>query len=154
MNDDITSKAHTLAVEIIKEFEGLRLEAYRDAIGVLTIGYGTTHIRGGSPIHGGAKISKKMAEEFLSNDMHKFEAGIGQHVLVNLNDNENAALISFTYNLGLGNLYHSHLLTYINHQDFTRAALEFRKWNHAGGKVIDGLTRRRKMEQELFMRNT
>ena len=76
MSDLITKTGHRKAVEIIKQFEGLRLEAYLDSVGVPTIGWGTTHYEEGSPVHMGQRIDAERAEELLAHDMHKFEAGI------------------------------------------------------------------------------
>ena len=151
MSDLITKIGHRKAVEIIKEFEGLRLGAYLDSVGVPTIGWGTTHYTDGSPVQLGQTISAERAEELLAHDMHKFEEGIKKHVAIELNDNQDAALISFCYNLGLGAFYHSSLLRKINHHDIQEAADELPKWCHAGGHVVGGLVRRRELERQLYL---
>lgn len=150
MTDIITKPGHELAKQIIKEFEGLRLKAYRDVVGVPTIGWGTTHYEGGQPVSMRDEISEQRAEQLLDHDMHKFEEGIKKHITADLSDEMDAALISFTYNLGLGAFYHSTLLRKLNEGDLIGAAHEFGKWTHAGGKVVSGLVRRRKQEQDLF----
>ena len=151
MSDLITKTGHRKAVEIIKQFEGLRLESYLDSVHVPTIGWGTTHYEDGSPVHMGQHISAERAEELLAHDMHKFEEGIKRHVAIDLNDNQDAALISFCYNLGLGAFYHSTLLKKINHHSVKEAADEFPKWCHAGGHVLKGLVRRRELERKLYL---
>lgn len=151
MNDPITKAGHEKAKRIIKQFEGLRLKAYRDVAGLPTIGWGSTHYLDGEPVRMGDEITAEFAERLLNNDMRKFEQGIRAHVPIDLNDNQDAALISFAYNLGLGALYHSTLLKYLKQGNLTRAADEFPKWCHAGGEVVDGLVKRRRKERELFL---
>jgi GH24 family phage-related lysozyme (muramidase) len=134
-------------VLLIKSFEGLRLEAYRDAVGIWTIGYGTT--RGVQP---GMVISENDAERFLVEDLTRFEQSIYEGVKVPINDNQFSALVSFTYNVGSGALLSSTLLKLLNQrEDLRRVADEFPRWNKAGGQVLDGLTRRRHAERSLFL---
>lgn len=151
MSEIISTEAHRRAMEIIKKFEGLRLEAYQDVVGVWTIGWGTTVYPDGSRVKRGDRITEDYAEECLAHDMLKFENGIAGHIPYQLNPNQNAALISFAYNLGLGALYHSTLLKKIHDKDLEGAANEFKKWCHAGGKKVNGLVRRRKDERNLFL---
>ncbi len=152
MSDLITKRGHKLAVGIIKQFEGKRLNSYQDQVGVWTIGWGTTHHEDGTPVHSREMISEARAEELLAHDMYKFEAGIKKHIPQDLGDNADAALISFVYNLGLGNLYHSTLLRYLVEGNLDAAANEFHKWNHSAGRVSRGLTRRRGIERDLFLK--
>ena len=151
MTDIITTEAHRRAMQIIKEFEGCRLDAYQDVIGVWTIGWGTTHYPDGTAVRRGDRITQEYADELLAHDMKKFEDGISQHITSQLTTNQNAALISFAYNLGLGNLYHSTLLRKVNKGEYSSAAKEFERWVNAGGKKVKGLVRRRKAEQSLFL---
>ena len=131
---------------LIKSFEGLRLKAYRDAVGIWTIGYGTT--RGVQP---GMAISEAQAEEFLQADLTRFERAISEAVKVPINDNQFSALASFTYNVGPGALRSSTLLRILNaRHDLRKVADEFPRWNRAGGRILEGLTRRRKAERALF----
>ncbi|MEM1240390.1 MAG: lysozyme [Cyanobacteria bacterium P01_H01_bin.26] len=131
---------------MIKSFEGLRLKAYQDAVGVWTIGYGTT--RGVRP---GQEISEAQAEALLKSDLNRFERDVSQAVRVSINDNQFAALVSFTYNVGSGALRSSTLLRKLNSRDIYGAANEFPRWNRAGGRVLAGLTRRRSAERALFL---
>lgn len=133
-------------VHLIKTFEGLRLKAYQDAVGVWTIGYGTT--RGVRP---GQEISEAQAEALLKTDLNRFENAVNQAVRVSINDNQFAALVSFAYNVGSGALRSSTLLRKLNRRDIYGAANEFPRWNRAGGRVLAGLTRRRKAERALFL---
>ncbi|MGL4407393.1 MAG: lysozyme [Zoogloea sp.] len=131
---------------LIKQSEGLRLDAYPDVVNVWTIGYGHT----GPDVHPGLTITQAQAEQLLKQDLARFEQGVSQLVRVSLNDNQFAALVSFSYNLGLGNLRNSTLLRLLNQGDYAGAALQFPRWNRAGGHVVQGLVTRRKQEQALF----
>lgn len=133
-------------LSLIKSFEGLRLQAYQDAVGVWTIGYGTT--RG---VNAGMKISKEQAERMLLNGVQRFEPEIERLVAVPLSQNQWDALVSFTYNLGSANLESSTLRRLLNSGDYAAAADQFPRWNKAGGKVLPGLVRRRAAERDLFL---
>ena len=133
-------------VGLIKSFEGLRLKAYQDAVGVWTIGYGTT--RGVKP---GQEISEAQAEALLKADLNRFEQAVNQAVRVSINDNQFAAIVSFTYNVGSGAMRSSTLMRKLNRRDLYGAANEFPRWNRAGGRVLAGLTRRRNAERALFL---
>lgn len=132
---------------LIKSFEGLRLQAYRDAVGVWTIGYGTTR-----NVRPGMRISEAEAEQFLQQDLNRFEQAINEAVKVPINDNQFSALVSFTYNVGSGAFRSSTLLKMLNQRRNLRAtADQFPRWNRAGGRVLAGLTRRRNAERALFL---
>ncbi|OVE49469.1 lysozyme [Chromobacterium violaceum] len=139
-------KTNAAGISLIKQFEGLRLAAYQDMVGVWTIGYGHT----GPDVKAGLIITQQQADQLLAADLEKFETGVGQLVAVPLNANQFAALVSFSYNLGLGNLRSSTLLRLLNQGDYAGAAAQFPRWNRAGGQVVAGLTRRRLAEQALF----
>ena len=133
-------------MNLIKSFEGLRLQAYQDSVGVWTIGYGAT--RGVKP---GMSITKDQAERMLLNDVQRFEPEVERLVKVPLNSSQWDALICFTYNLGAANLESSTLLRLLNAGDYAGAADQFPRWNKAGGKVLPGLARRRAAERDLFL---
>jgi GH24 family phage-related lysozyme (muramidase) len=131
---------------LIKEFEGLRLTAYQDSVGVWTIGWGTT-----SGVTEGMTITEAQAEEFLKQDLIYFEDEVSRLVKVAIDDNEFSALVSFAYNLGSDALANSTLLKLLNRGNHVAAAAEFEKWDKAGGAVLSGLERRRKAERSLFV---
>lgn len=133
-------------LNLIKSFEGLRLQAYQDAVGVWTIGYGTT--RG---VKAGMSISKEQAECMLLSDVQRFEPEVYRLIKVSLNQNQWDALICFIYNLGAANLESSTLRRLLNAGDYAGAAEQFPRWSKAGGKVLNGLVRRRAAERELFL---
>ncbi|KIA79438.1 lysozyme [Chromobacterium amazonense] len=134
-------------IQLIQQFEGLRLTAYQDSVGVWTIGYGHT----GPDVRAGLSISDSQATQLLSQDLRRFEQGVSNLVKVAINQNQFDALISFSYNLGLGNLQSSTLLRLLNQGDYRGAAGQFPLWDKAGGKVLPGLQKRRQAEQALFL---
>lgn len=133
-------------IDLIKEFEGCRLEAYQDAVGVWTIGYGHTHA-----VKAGDIITGEQADSFLREDAQVAEITVDGAVKVPLNQNQFDALVSFTFNLGVKNFVGSTLLEKLNEGDNQGAADEFLKWHNAGGKMLPGLLRRRAAERELFL---
>lgn len=134
-------------LDLIKSFEGLRLEAYQDAVGVWTIGYG--HTRGVKP---GMRITEAEAEDLLRKDVEDFERGVTARVRVPINANEFSALVSFAFNVGLAALARSTALQRLNAGDRMGAAEALTWWNKAGGRVLPGLVRRRNAEKALFLK--
>jgi len=132
---------------LTKQFEGCKLTAYQDSVGVWTIGYGHT----GTFAVQGKTITQAFADQLLLADIAKFEAGVLKLVRAVINQNQFDALVDFSFNLGLGNLGSSTLLKKLNAGDIKGAAEEFLRWDKAGGKVLAGLTRRRKAERDLFL---
>lgn len=140
-------------IRLITEFEGFVPTWYKDPVGIWTVGFGHTDAAG-KPKYAETKAKQFTREEgmnMLRNDLGQYEAAVNRAVKVPLNANQYGALVSFTYNLGAGNLEKSTLVKKINAGDFEGAANEFKKWNKAGGKVLAGLTRRREAERQLFV---
>lgn len=135
---------------LIKEFEGLRLHAYRCSAGVVTIGYGHT---GSKWLHDESEITEVEAEELLKLDCKRFVQGVNDCLRVQVNQHEFDALVSFAFNCGISALRGSTLLRLLNDKcDKHIVAAEFQKWCKAGNKVLDGLLRRRKAEAALFLK--
>lgn len=132
-------------LSLIKEFEGLRLEAYLCPAKKWTIGYG--HTKTAKP---GMKITERGAEELLRQDLAWCEEAVRTGVKVPLTQNQFDALVSFVFNVGAGAFKRSTLLRLLNQGDYDGAASQFQRWNKAGGQVLKGLTRRRKAEAEKF----
>jgi GH24 family phage-related lysozyme (muramidase) len=137
-------------LDLIKSFEGYRLDAYQCPAKVWTIGYGHTGKVGLKSICKGMKISVTTAESLLKSDLKSFEKTVTNLVKVKLTQNQFDALVSFTYNVGSANLKASTLLRKLNDGDYSGAAEQFEKWNKVNGEVLSGLTRRRKDEKDLF----
>ncbi len=142
-------------LEIITHFEGFRAEPYLDTLAypaVWTVGYGSTRGRDGRPVHEYTlPVTEETAKDLLRRDTEHAERFITRLIRVPLNENELSALISFTYNLGVGNLQKSVLRMKLNRSDRIGAADEFPKWRRAGGRILRGLVRRRAAERELFL---
>jgi lysozyme len=134
-------------LDLIRKHEGLRLVAYVCPGGKLTIGYGHT----GDDVKSGMKIDTNTANALLLKDVERFEKSVNDLVNVSMTQGMFDALVCFAFNLGAGSLKSSTLLTKLNANDKQGAADEFLRWNKALGKVLDGLTVRRKGERGLFL---
>ncbi|UNF44092.1 glycoside hydrolase family protein [Bartonella krasnovii] len=135
---------------LIKQWEGLRLNAYKDAIGVWTIGYGHTSAAGKPFVHKGMTITEKQAEELLCKDLRQFENTVAKAVTVSLNSWQFAALVSFCYNVGTTAFCNSTLLKKLNQGEYEAVPAELQKWTKAGGKRLQGLVHRRVAEAGLW----
>ena len=134
-------------LSLIKKFEGCKLQSYKCAAGVWTIGYGSTN-----GIEEGMKISQERADMLLLEDVEIFEEAVNELVKVPLEQNQYDALVTWTFNLGPTNLKNSTLLKVLNstHKDWNDVPAQIKRWNKAGGKVLQGLVRRREAEALLF----
>jgi len=135
----MTQTINDAGLKLIESFEGLRLTAYQDSVGVWTIGYG--HTRG---VAQGQTITQQQAEAFLQQDLAVAEGAVNG-LNQTLTDNQFAALVSFTFNLGGGNL--SKLLSH----GLDAVADRILLFDHAGGRQLPGLTRRRTAERALYL---
>ncbi len=153
-------KVNERALALIKRFEGLRLKAYRDAAGVWTIGYGHTSMAGPPKVRPGMRITRAEAEEILRRDVERFARGvareIGPRAMKRLNENQFGALVSFAYNVGLGNFRRSSVLRAVRAgrlEDVPRLLLRWTKARDPKtGRLVElrGLVRRRRAEGRLF----
>ena len=141
-------KTSPKGIALIKEFEGLRLKAYKCPGGVWTIGYGHT-----AGVKHGMVISERQAEEYLKADLIAFEKYLNGLGLA-LDQNQFDALISFIYNVGTGNFTSSTLLrkVRVNPQD-NSIMDEFLSWVYSKGRVLPGLQQRRLAEMKLYFSN-
>lgn len=144
--------------KIIKNFEGLRLAAYRDKAGVWTIGYGSTRYHDGKRVKPGDKLANEaQANALFRNTLGQYEQAVNQFVKVPLTQNQFDALVSFTYNEGTGALEGSSLLAKLNEKDYEGAAAHFLAWDKitnptTGEKVAcHTLVQRRQEESQLFL---
>jgi len=148
----MTRKINSEGLALIKQWEGLRTTAYKDAVGVWTIGYGHTSAAGTPYVQMGLKITSRDAENILARDLRQYERAVEEAVKVALNDNQFAALVSFTYNVGIGNFRKSTLLKKLNAGDYEAVPLELAKWTRAGKKHLKGLANRRAAEAGLWVK--
>lgn len=137
--------ASNKVAEIVKHFEGFRSKAYQDTGGVWTIGYG--HTKG---VKAGDVVTKKRATELLMEDVKEAEESVRKNVKAPLSQNEFDSLVSFTFNLGEGNLRDSTLLSKLNRKDYEAVPEELRRWRFDEGRPLKGLTRRRATEATLW----
>jgi len=132
-------------IDLIKKFEGCELTAYRCSANVLTIAYGRI-----KEVKEGDTCTKEQAEEWLHEELIEYESYINDMVEVSLLQNQFDALVSWVYNLGPSNLKSSTLLKVLNSGEYKSVPEQIKRWNKAGGKVLEGLTRRRQAEALLF----
>ena len=137
-----------LAAGFISSFEGCRLTAYKCPAGVLTIGYG--HTQG---VREGDTCTQELADAWLVDDIRETQLLLAHYVNVPVTQNEFIALVSLAFNVGVGALMKSKLLRKLNSGDREGAADEFLDFDLAGGKKVAGLTRRRKAEHDLFLKD-
>jgi lysozyme len=140
-------KTNEAGLALIRQFEGCRLKAYKCPAGIWTIGYGWTH--GVKPTD---QWTQAQAEEMLVKGLDQYEnavqSAIGAHSTTN---NQFSALVSICYNIGAGNFVKSSMLRHHKAGDYQKAADAFLLWNKAGGKVLNGLTKRRQAERTLYL---
>jgi lysozyme len=132
-------------ISLIRHFEGCSLDAYLCPAGVWTIGYGHTN-----GVKEGETIDQEAAEAFLIEDLEEFEGYVTEMVEVPLSQSQFDALVSWTFNLGPGNLERSTLLAKLNQGEYTDVPFEIKRWTRAGGVILPGLVKRRDAEAALF----
>jgi len=132
-------------LSLIKKFEGFEAHAYRCPAGVLTIGYGHT-----KDVQLGDEWSQSHAEYMLEVELEEFCDYVNKYVKVKLEQYQFDALVAWVYNLGAGNFKESTLLKVLNQGDYDDVPHQIKRWNKAGGRVLQGLVRRREAEALLF----
>lgn len=138
-------------LSLVKGFEGLMLNAYKDAVGVLTIGYGYTNRAGFGPgVSAGDTWTEDFAEEMLAEGLDRFGREVSALLTREPNENQFGAMVSLAYNIGAKAFGRSTVLREFNAGNDEAAAEAFHLWNKAGGQVLRGLVLRREAEAELF----
>ena len=138
-------------VDLICEFEGKRLVAYDDGVGVWTIGFGTIKYPNGVRVKKGDTCTLDQAKEYMRHDLIEFEHTVNSSVKVPLNQNQFDALVSLAYNIGSNAFKSSTLVKKLNTGDYHGAADQFNVWVNGGGKRMQGLVNRRDREKLLFL---
>jgi lysozyme len=146
------TKSSPKGLNIIKKFESLSLKPYLCPAGVPTVGWGSTYYEDGTRVRLiDAPISRERAEQLLIGTVSVFEKAVDSYTRDDINQNQFDALVSFAYNVGVGNLKKSFLLRKVNANPSDKTiAAQFLKWNTANGKVLAGLTKRRQEESNLY----
>lgn len=139
-------------IDLICNFEGLRLKAYDDGVGVWTIGFGTTKYPNGIRVKKGDTCTLDQAKAYMQNDLKSFEQTVNNTVKVPLNQNQFDALVSLAYNIGSTAFKNSTLVRQLNEENYKAAANQFNVWVNAGGKRMQGLVNRRAAERTLFLK--
>ncbi|WP_313564406.1 lysozyme [Acinetobacter sp.] len=139
-------------VDLIRNFESLRLNAYDDGVGVWTIGFGTTKYPNGIRVKKGDTCTLEQAKAYKQNDLKSFEQTVNNTVKVPLNQNQFDALVSLAYNIGSTAFKNSTLVRQLNEGNYKAAANQFNVWVNAGGKRMQGLVNRRAAERTLFLK--
>lgn len=139
-------------IQLICAFEGKQLVAYDDGVGVWTIGFGTTIYPNQHKVKKGDRCSDAQATQYMQHDLNKFEHAVNKMVTVPLTQNQFDALVSLSYNIGIGALRNATLLKKLNSGDYQAAANQFDVWINAGGKRVQGLVNRRAREKKLFLK--
>lgn len=148
---DYTNEVLDDAAKLAEPFEGFSATPYRCPAGVWTIGYGSTHDASGAPVTASTtRVTTLQAHGMMMHDLRAAMAGVEASAEGDISSKEEAAMVDFVYNCGVGNFNASTLLKKLNAGDHAGAALEFAKWNKGGGKVLAGLVRRRAAETALF----
>lgn len=137
--------------KLLEQREGVKLEAYKDSVGVWTIGVGHTSMAGVPTVAKGLRITAAQADEILSRDLKKFEASVTAAIARPLVDHEFDALVSLCFNIGGHAFTNSTVVKKINAGDKAGAADHFLDWSKAGGKTLQGLVNRRKSERMQFI---
>lgn len=138
---------------LIRQSEGLRLNSYRDAVGIWTIGYGHTSAAGAPEVFPGQRISDAEADVILRRDVETFSAGVRAMLSRELGDQQFSALVSFAYNVGLGAFRKSSVLRAANEGEDASVPQRLSLWVKAGGRTLPGLVKRRAAEATLYMRD-
>ena len=137
---------------LIRRSEGFRANAYRDATGIWTIGYGHTSMAGLPEVREGLVITRAEAQKILARDVEMFAAGVAKALRVSVTDTEFSALVSFAYNVGLAGFERSSVLKAVNDGDREAVPRRLQLWVKAGGQVLPGLVKRRAAEAALFIK--
>lgn len=144
-------KVNAKGIRLIQLFEGCKLQAYQCSAKKWTIGWGNTYFEDRTPVKQGDKITQLRADSLLKFILDEFAIMVRKELKKELNQNQFSALVSFTYNVGVGNLKSSTLLKKVNiNPNDPTIKNEFAKWNKAGGQILAGLSRRREAESKLY----
>ena len=143
MNEEL--KTSQEGISLIKSFEGCELTSYRCSANVSTIGFGHT-----AGVSDGDTCTQEEAETMLADDLVEFEDYVKKYVEIDLQQHEFDALVAWTYNLGPSSLRESTMLKELNNNNHDEVPRQIKRWNRAGGEVLDGLIRRREAESLLF----
>ncbi|MDX8393693.1 MAG: lysozyme [Mariprofundales bacterium] len=146
---------------LLAQWEGVEYEVYKDSADLATIGVGhlitKTELKSGTIELNGVEVpyserfNEQQVMDLLEKDLVRFNKAVNKKVTVDLNQNQFDALISFAFNVGNGNFKSSTLLKLLNKGQYEEVPAQFRRWNKAGGRVVEGLKNRREKEITLWL---
>jgi lysozyme len=139
-------KLNQAGIDLVKKFEGCKLEVYKDLRGFATVGYG--HRTFLDMRH---CISQDEADQLLASDLQKTADALSEMITLDLNDNQFSACVCLAFNIGVNAFKDSTLLKLLNGGGVSPASEQFERWAHAGDIIIQGLLRRRLAEKALFL---
>lgn len=142
-------KINKAGIDLIKSFEGFRLKVYKDAVGFNTVGWGHLVLPEDN-LQFNDIITQQQADDLLIKDLEKFEQGVSKLLKVRVTENQFSAMVSLAFNIGLQAFAKSSVLRYINTGYPVLAGQRILLFNKAGGKVLNGLVRRREAEKKLY----
>ncbi len=147
-------------LELLQQWEGFKLQVYKDSAGLPTIGVGHLITKSelssgkividGVPVKYAGGLTDQQALDLLAQDVKPAEKAVNNGVKVPLNQNQFDALVSFTFNVGVGAFQSSTLLKVLNQQQYDEVPAQLRRWTRAGGQVVQGLVNRRQNEINLW----
>lgn len=147
-------KSGASITDLIKQFEGVSLKAYKDIAGIWTIGHGLTTYPDGKKVQPGDTITQEQADQYFKQTLQRFAQGVENAVKQPITNNQFAALVSFAYNVGLGAFQKSTLLKKVNaNPNDPEIRNQFMRWIYAGGKPVRGLVNRRTAEANLYFQS-
>ncbi len=139
-------------IKLIEAFEGFSAKPYPCPAGIPTIGYGATRYTDGTAVKlTDSPIDKNAAETLLKTQLRSYERAVSRYATQELNQNQFDSLVSFSFNVGLGNLKRSSLMRMVNQNPLDPSiSYAFKRWVFADGKLLQGLQNRRAREAELY----
>lgn len=149
----VATGMHHEVLDLVKDFEGLETTAYKDIVGVPTIGYGHTNRAGTVKFNMGDTWTEAYATDILESDLTKFWDEIDEQVAVDLTQCQHSVLTSWAYNVGTGATGKSTLVRVLNQGNYDAVPAQLLRWDKAGGKQVKGLTRRRVAEAHQWETN-
>lgn len=138
-------------IELIKRWEGCKLKAYKDVAGIWTVGYGLTSRAGFIEVGPDTVLTQEEADWYLEKVVDDFASKISPMITAPINENQFAAFVSLSYNIGVGAFQKSSALRRFNAGQIMEVPAAMRMWKKAGGKVVQGLVNRREAEVKLFL---
>lgn len=145
------TQVNQATIDLIKQWEGCKLKAYKDVAGIWTVGYGLTSRAGFIEVGPDTTLTQEEADYYLEKVVDDFASKIRPMITAPINENQFGAFVSLAYNIGVGAFKRSSALKRFNAGEGDRVTEAIRMWKKAGGKTVQGLVNRREAEVALFL---